>query len=236
MKIVNVSAYKFITLKKGLLPKLQRAMCNKGMVYQLKGTILLSCEGINLMLAGKRESIFGFQTFLGNFPEFNDLFYKESLSSTYPFKKFIVRIKKETITMHCPDINPEKETAPHISPETLHHWYRESHDIVALDIRNHFEIAMGTFINSMNLNLQSFSDFPWAIDKLSEPLLKEKLIVTFCTGGIRCEKATAVMLKKGFKQVYQLDGGILNYFNTCGRAFFKGECFVFDNRISIESV
>ena len=235
MKITNVSSYKFITLKKELLPTLQRAMYNKGIMCQLKGTILLSCEGINLMLAGKHEAIFGFQTFLENFPEFNDLLYQEGFSPECPFKQFIVRIKKEIITMRCSDINPEKETTPHISPETLCLWYQENYDIVVLDIRNHFEIAMGTFVNAMNLNLQSFSDFPWAIDKLPKPL-KEKLIVTFCTGGIRCEKATAVMLRKGFKKVYQLNGGILNYFSTCGRAFFKGKCFVFDNRIAIEAV
>lgn len=234
MKIVNVTAYKFITLKKELLPKLQRAVCNKGIAFQLKGTILLSCEGINLTLAGKREAIFGFQTFLEHFPEFNELLYKKSFSSICPFKKFVVRIKKEIITMNCPDINPEKGTAPHISPETLYRWYQDNHDMVVLDVRNHFEITMGTFVNAMNLNLQSFSNFPWAINKLPQ-LLKEKLIVTCCTGGIRCEKATAAMLREGFKKVYQLNGGILNYFDTCGRAFFKGKCFVFDNRMSIEA-
>lgn len=234
MKIVNIAAYKFITLTKELLSDLQKVLRDKGKACRLKGTILLSCEGINLMLAGEPEAISGFQTFLEDFPEFNDLFYKESSSSTYPFKKFIIRIKEEIITMRYPHINPAKETASHISPETLQRWYQENRDMVILDIRNDFEVTMGTFTNTIDLNLRSFSDFPRAIDKLAGSL-KEKPVVTFCTGGIRCEKATAVMLKKGFKKVYQLDGGILNYFEKCGGAFFKGKCFVFDDRISIEA-
>ena len=234
MRIMNVAAYKFVTLTKKLLSNLKKILWNQGRMYQLKGTILLSREGINLMVAGECKAILAFQTILGNFSEFNDLFYKESVSSIYPFNKFIVRIKEEIITMRCPDINPIKETAPHILPKTFHYWYQENHDMLVLDIRNDFEVAMGTFANAIDLNLQSFSDFPQAIDKLTESL-KEKLIVTFCTGGIRCEKATAVMLRKGFKKVYQLDSGILNYFAKCGGAFFKGKCFVFDNRMFIEA-
>lgn len=234
MKIMNIAAYKFITLTKELLSNLQKVLRDKGKACRLKGTILLSCEGINLMLAGEPEAISALQTFLEDFPQFNDLFYKESSSSTYPFKKFIVRIKEEIITMRYPHINPAKETASHISPETFQRWYQENRDMVILDTRNDFEVTMGTFTNTIDLNLRSFSDFPRAIDKLAESL-KEKPVVTFCTGGIRCEKATAVMLKKGFKKVYQLDGGILNYFEKCGGAFFKGKCFVFDDRISIEA-
>lgn len=231
-QIVNIAAYKFVTLTKELLD-LQKVLKIKGEVCQLKGTILLSCEGINLMLAGEPEAILGFQQVLENFPKFKNLFYKKSFSSKYPFKKFIVRIKKEIITMRCPDVNPVKETALHISPETLRCWYQENRDMLVLDTRNYFEVAIGTFSNAVDLNLRSFSDFPQAIDKLGS--LKEKTIVTFCTGGIRCEKATAVMLKKGFKNVYQLDGGILNYFDKCGGAFFKGKCFVFDDRVSVEA-
>lgn len=234
MKIMNITAYKFIVLEKELLLDFQKILRDKGEMCQLKGTILLSCEGINLMVAGKCEAISIFQMFLGNFSVFNDLFYRESFSFIFPFKKFVVQIKEEIITMRCSDINPEKETAPHVSPETFHHWYQEKHDMVVLDIRNDFEVNMGTFIDAIDLNIQSFSNFPQAIDKLSKSL-QEKLIVTFCTGGIRCEKAAMVMLKRGFKKVYQLDGGILNYFEKCGETFFKGKCFVFDDRISIEA-
>ncbi|ABS77313.1 rhodanese-like domain-containing protein [Coxiella burnetii] len=234
MKIVNIAAYKFVTILNESLPTLQKQLREKALECNLKGTILLSTEGVNLMMAGQREAIEIYKQFLADKKEFKDLTYKKSFSSFYPFEKLVVRIKKEIITMHCADINPEKETAPHLSPEILHRWYEEKQEMVILDTRNRFEFVMGTFANAIDLNLTSFSDFPQAVDSLPESF-KEKPVVTFCTGGIRCEKASALMLKKGFKKVYQLDGGILNYFEKCGGEYFKGKCFVFDDRIALEA-
>lgn len=235
MKIINIAAYKFVTFENELLPTLQNQLREKALVYHLKGTILLSTEGINLMMAGEQKNVDEYKQFLSAIPALRDLIYKETLSAFYPFKKLVVRIKKEIVTMRCPNVHPEKETAPHIPPETFQRWYQEKQDMVVLDTRNDFEVTMGTFENAINLRLESFSDFPSAIDQLPESL-KDKPIMTFCTGGIRCEKASALMMKKGFKKIYQLDGGILHYYEKCGGNYFTGKCFVFDERIAITAM
>ena len=235
MKIINIAAYKFLTFENRLLPTLQNQLREKALISHLKGTILLSTEGINLMMAGERKNVGEYKQFLLDIPALSDLVYQEMLSVSCPFKKLVVRIKKEIVTMRCPDIYPEKETAPHIPPEIFQRCYQEKQDIVVLDVRNDFEVAMGTFKNAIHLRLQSFSDFPSAVAQLPESL-KDKPIVTFCTGGIRCEKASALMMKKGFKKVYQLDGGILHYYKKCWGDYFKGKCFVFDERIAIAAM
>ena len=116
----------------------------------------------------------------------------------------------------------------------LKKWYQEKHDMIVLDTRNDFEVKLGTFENAMDLHIEHFREFSDAVDLLPADL-KEKPIVTFCTGGIRCEKAAELMLQKGFKNVYQLDGGILNYFEKCGGDFYRGDCFVFDQRVAVNS-
>lgn len=235
MKIVNIAAYKFVTLGKDTLLNLKKQLREKALVYHLRGTILLSMEGINLMIAGCREYIEKYKQFLSSrTTAFNDLFYKESLSTSCPFSKLVVRVKKEIITMRYPDINPEQETAWHLSPEIFSQWCEKKQEMLVLDTRNHFEFEMGTFTDAIDLGLNSFCDFPEAVNQLSKSL-KERLIVTFCTSGIRCEKASALMLKKGFKKVCQLEGGIFNYFEKCGDKYFKGKCFVFDDRIAVGS-
>lgn len=195
MKIINIAAYKFLTFENKQLPTLQNDLREEALASHLKGTILLSTEGINLMIAGERKNIDKYKQFLSNISTLSDIVYKETLSASCPFKKFVIRIKKEVITMRCPNIHPEKETAQRISPETFQRWYEEKQDMIILDTRNDFEIVMGTFKNAINLRLKSFSDFSSAVDQLPESL-KDKLIVTFCTGGIRCEKASALMIKK----------------------------------------
>jgi UPF0176 protein len=235
MKIINIAAYKFVTLSQESLLSLQKTMKAEACKLELLGTILLSTEGINLMLAGLETNISGFKKFLAEHAAFSDLIYKESISENIPFKALRVRIRKELITMKCDDIQPEKYTGPHLAPEIFKQWYEEKRDMVVLDTRNHFEIEIGAFDQAMDLNLTSFSEFPKAVENLPEDF-KEKTIVMYCTGGIRCEKASALMLKKGFKHVYQLDGGILHYFKQCGDAHYHGECFVFDDRVTIGPV
>ncbi|QTS83644.1 oxygen-dependent tRNA uridine(34) hydroxylase TrhO [Coxiella endosymbiont of Amblyomma nuttalli] len=232
MEIINIAAYKFLTLKNELLTVLQSQLREGALVSHLKGTILLSTEGINLMIAGERKNVDRYKQFLSCIQTLGDLVYKETLSASYPFAKLVVQIKREIVTMRCADIHPEKETAPHISPEMFRRYYQQKQNMVILDTRNDFEVTMGTFENAINLHLRSFSDFPKAIDQLPESF-KNECILTFCTGGIRCEKASALMIKKGFKKVYQLDGGILHYYEKCGSNYFKGKCFVFDKRIAI---
>jgi len=232
--ILNIAAYKFVSIPEHELFGLKDALQDKSAALDLKGTILLSKEGINQCVAGPAEAIADFKDFLTGMPAFADLFYKESWSATQPFARMLVKIKSEIITFKADDVDPEKFTAPHIAPQTLKEWYEQKRDMVVLDTRNDYEIRIGKFANAIHLNLQHFRDFPEAAQALLAEV-KDKPVVTYCTGGIRCEKAAAWMLQAGFKEVYQLDGGILNYFEQCGGAHYEGECFVFDNRIAVDT-
>lgn len=233
LSIVNLSGYKFVSIDEHSLPIMRAALKAKAVECHLKGTILLSHEGFNGFLAGERESIDTYVAFLRTYPEFADLEFKESFTDYQPFNRMLVRLKKEIIPMGVATVHPEKKTAPYVKAEELREWYQDQKDMVVLDTRNAFEVEMGTFKDAVNLDIDKFRDFPEAIDYLPEEM-KEKTIVTFCTGGIRCEKAAELMLQKGFKNVYQLDGGILKYFEKCGGDFYDGECFVFDHRVALD--
>lgn len=230
--IVNVSAYKFIKLDD--LLTLQVSIKKLGQQCQVKGTILLSTEGINIALSGSQEAITHFKSLLGEDPRFADIFYKDSLSAEPGFSKLVVRVRKAIINMGVEGIEPCHYDNTHLSPEEFKQWLDEKRDVLVLDTRNNYEVALGTYENALAFDIETFKEFPQAIENLSEEY-KEKPIVMFCTGGVRCEKAAPYMLEKGFKKVYQLDGGIINYFEKCGGSHFQGECFVFDDRISIDT-
>jgi UPF0176 protein len=234
LSIINISAYRFVQLSDNILSKLQISLKLKTKELGLKGTILLSVEGINLFISGESDCIRSFQNFLTTYSYFQNLEFKKSFSNFQPFKKMLVKLKKEIISFGLQSINPEKFTAPYITPEMLNVWVENKPELVLLDTRNTFEVKLGTFKNSLNLNLKRFRDFPNEVKKLPEKF-KHLPIVTFCTGGIRCEKAAAYLLENGYKEVYQLEGGILNYFEKCGENHFKGTCFVFDARESLTS-
>ena len=230
--ILNIAAYRFVSLEKAHLPSWQRILKKQAVDSVLKGTILLSEEGINLFLAGLAEDIAQFKDFLAGFAEFNQLTYRESWSEHRPFKRLLVKIKKEIISMGQPNIQPEKYSAPYIDPHTLREWFAQGRKMLVLDTRNQYEFEYGAFEQAVSLNLKNFRSFPEAVSGLPA-VAPEVPIVTFCTGGIRCEKAALWLKKQGYSQVYQLQGGILNYFAECGREFFRGECFIFDERVTI---
>lgn len=234
LSINNVTAYRFVQLADNLIPKLQISIKLKAKELGLKGTVLLSAEGINLFISGEKNAITSFQNFLNTYSYFHNLEFKKSFSNFQPFKKMLVKLKKEIISFGIDSIQPERCTAPYITPEKLNLLLEKEPDLVLLDTRNTFEVEFGSFKNALNLDLKRFRDFPNAIKKLPEKL-KQLPIVTFCTGGIRCEKAATYLLENGYTEVYQLEGGILNYFEKCGEKHFKGSCFVFDARESITS-
>ena len=231
MQFINLAGYKFVSL--GGLDDLKATMERRCRELELKGTILLSFEGINVVLAGSEEATTEFQGLVCADPGLSDLRFKRSVSTYQPFDRMLVKIKKEIITLRVPGLDPAKERAPAVAPATLKRWLDEGREVVLLDTRNAFEVDAGTFDNAMDLQLRSFGQFAQAADKL-DPALKDKTIVTFCTGGIRCEKAAPVLIGKGFRNVFQLDGGILQYFEECGDAHFKGRCFVFDQRVALD--
>ncbi|EDP45801.1 rhodanese-like domain-containing protein [Rickettsiella grylli] len=234
LSIINIAAYRFVRLPKHLLTQLQTSFKLKVTELDLKGTLLLSEEGINLFISGKQDAITSFQNFLNTYPYFINLEIKKSFSNFQPFKKMLVKLKKEIISFGIDRIQPDLLTAPYVTPEKLNLWLEKKSDLVLLDTRNSFEVKMGSFKNALDLNLKKFRDFPNAIKKLPKKL-KKLPIVTFCTGGIRCEKAAAYLLEEAFTEVYQLKGGILNYFEKCGKNHFEGSCFVFDDRESLTS-
>jgi UPF0176 protein len=232
MSILNISAYKFVGLDDIVaLRPLFQAKCE---ALELKGTILLAPEGINLFLAGSREAIDAFMTWLHEDPRLADIVPKESLSDAPPFKRMRVRLKKEIITMRAPLIRPEAGRAPAVAPTTLQRWLDRGQDdegrpLVLLDTRNDYEVAVGTFESVVEYGLASFTEFPAAVAADRERFVG-KTVVSFCTGGIRCEKAAIHMGDIGIENVYQLEGGILKYFEEVGGAHWRGDCFVFDER------
>ncbi len=232
---VNISAYKFVTFNDTVEQRPAfRAKCEE---LQLKGTILLSPEGINLFLAGLREQIDAFLAWLRADPRFADIEPKESLSETQPFTKMLVKLKREIITMKNPLIRPEEGRAPAVDAKTLKRWLDQGHDdngkpVVMVDTRNAFEVDVGTFADTIDYRISKFSEFPEVIAQHREELA-DKTVVTFCTGGIRCEKAAIHMQNVGFDSVYQLEGGILKYFEEVGGAHYQGDCFVFDYRTAL---
>lgn len=230
MRILNISGYKFIALNE--LPQLQQNLLAFGRQLGIKGTVLLAPEGINIMLAATEDVIASFLAFLKQDPRFTDLTFKESFSEQVPFIKLKVKIKQEIITLKDPSANPLEFKGQYVSPEQFKRWLDEGQDIAVLDTRNHYEIAMGTFTNAIDLEIDHFRQFPEAIQSLDDSL-KEKPVVMFCTGGVRCEKAAMVLEHQGFKKVYQLHGGILEYFAECGGAYYQGDCFVFDDRVAL---
>jgi UPF0176 protein len=235
MNILNTAAYRFVHLEKNELSLLQNKLRTLCIAQQLKGTILLSREGINLFLAGLPENIAFFKNYLQQDERFKDLIFKDSESDKIPFKRLFVKIKNEIITSGVAELDLLKEQrAPSIAPEELCTALDNEEEIILLDTRNDCEIEMGTFKNAKKLNISHFRQFENAVQQL-DPALKEKTIVTFCTGGIRCEKAALIMQKQGFKHVYQLEGGILNYFASCADGpHYEGNCFVFDERMAVD--
>ena len=205
-EFVNISAYKFVDLDNLADRKSKlRPMCQS---LGLKGTILLSLEGINMFLAGTREAIDEFMSHIGDQPEFEGILVKESLSDHQPFSRMLVRIKKEIISMGVEAIRPRQKTSPKISATQLKQWLDDGKELTLLDVRNDYEIEVGTFENAVPVGVDHFRKFPEATKQLPDSM-KQKPVVMFCTGGIRCEKAGPYMEEEGFNEIYQLDGGIL---------------------------
>ena len=239
MSIVNLAAYKFVTIE--ATEAWRPHLAERCEALALRGTILLAPEGINLFVAGPRAAADAFIDYLRHDPlfegKFADLQFKESLSDTQPFRRMLVKLKREIITMKKPAIKPELGRAPAVDAPTLKRWLDAGHDdagrpVVMLDTRNAFEVDVGTFDDALDYRITKFSEFPGVIEA-NRADLEGKTVVSFCTGGIRCEKAAIHMKEVGIEHVYQLEGGILKYFEEVGGAHYHGECFVFDYRTAL---
>jgi RluA family pseudouridine synthase len=230
-EFTNIAAYKFARLED--LKPLRESLIARCKAWGLKGTILLSPEGINLFMAGGAAEVEELLTLLRTLPGLETLTPKYSLSDHQPFTRLLVRLKKEIIAFGVEGISPADHTSPKLAPQTLKQWLDEGRPITLLDTRNDYEVKLGTFKGALIPGIDHFRDFPEAVRRLPEEL-KHQPVVMFCTGGIRCEKAGPFMEREGFEQIYQLDGGILKYFEDCGSDHYEGECFVFDQRVGVD--
>ena len=230
--VVNIAGYKFEPLVDPIdLVSLYQKKCDE---LELKGTMLISKNGINFSLAGTQQATDTIIAFLEEDNRFLNIPLKVTYSETQPFRRMKVRLKKEIISLGRKDINPRELTGERISPQDLKNLLDNKEDVLVLDTRNEYETRVGKFENAIDLNLDTFRDFPKAIESLPEEY-KDKQIVMYCTGGIRCEKASAVMMKAGFADVKQLEGGVLDYFKETGGAYWEGDCFVFDERVALDT-
>ena len=234
-RILNISAYKFVPLPDA--EALRERLLARALALGLKGTVLLAEEGINLFLAGPAEAVRSFVAELQADARLADLVPKESWSAHQPFKKMLVKVKREIIRMNHPTIRPAEGRAPAVPAATVKRWLDQGFDdegrpVVTLDTRNAFEVDHGTFEHAIDWRISKFSDFPQALLAHRDEL-QGKTVVSFCTGGIRCEKAAIFMQQAGLDHVYQLEGGILKYFEETGGAHYRGNCFVFDEREAV---
>lgn len=224
MSILNIAAYRFVPLDD--LPVLRTRLFNRAEELGLKGTVLLTSEGINCFLAGEPGRVEAWLDDLRQDPRFAGIEVKRSHSGYVPFKRLRIKLKKEIISFRQQGfVNGD---APSVSPMELERWLEEGREVVFIDTRNEVEFAEGSFEQALNPHIERFTDFAEAIKQFEH--YKDKTVVAFCTGGIRCEKAVPFMRAQGFSNAYQLQGGILNYFEQCGGRHWRGNCFVFDER------
>ena len=229
--ILNISGYRFVDLPDRDV--LREPFLDRCTDLALKGTILLSPNGINFFLAGEDESVNQFVEYLESDKRFSGIPKKFSRTDYQPFRRMLVKRKNEIISLGMPEIRPSEFTGPYIKPLDFKHLLDEGADILVLDARNDYETRIGSFEGAHELGISSFRGFPNAIESISDEY-KSKTVVLYCTGGIRCEKASAVMLNAGFENVKQLEGGILGYFEECGGSNWNGDCFVFDQRVALD--
>lgn len=227
---MNIAGYRFVDLNdRDELQAMLRSLC---LDLGLKGTVLLAPEGINFFIAGTPASISEFTGVLEKDARFADIPLKVSYTDYQPFNRMNVRKKNEIISVGLEHIRPVERTGEEVEPQAFKAMLDAGERVHVLDTRNDYELRVGSFVNAIDLNIRTFRAFPEAIQQLPESM-KEEPIVMFCTGGIRCEKASAIMLEAGFTNVKQLKGGVLGYFEQVGGDHWDGDCFVFDQRVAV---
>jgi UPF0176 protein len=234
---LNIALYQFAEID-GDLAQIRLSILADGASLGVKGTVLLAPEGVNAFLCGSQDACKEFLTRLGNTLSLS-LQWKESWSESQAFAKWLVKVKKEIITFDGGDSKPIAGRAPAVSAKTLLKWLDSGHDdqglpIVLVDTRNDVEVIEGTFEGAIDLKIGKFTDLKTRIlEKDVVEQFEGKRVVTFCTGGIRCEKAAIYMQHHGMKNIVQLEGGILKYFEEVGGKHWEGGCFVFDDRDNV---
>lgn len=202
----------------------------KGEELDLRGLVLVGEEGFNQTVCGTENAVKSYQRIFTDEWKFKDIHFKYSLANRPAFPRFKVKIKEEIVTLGRPDLAPETPQNFHLSPEAYREAMKEE-GVVLIDTRNDYETRIGKFKNAIDPKIQSFQEFPKFVRESGIP--KDKKVLIYCTGGIRCEKAILEMHEQGYENVYQLNGGILNYFEEVGGDLWEGECFLFDHRVAV---
>ena len=230
-ELLVATFYKFTKIEDlAALQKTIEACCIEN---DVRGIVLLASEGINSTIAGPRNGVLAVLEFLRKDPRFDGLTWKESIAKEQPFRKLRVRLKKEIVTMGVPGIDPERLVGTYIKPEDWNDLISDP-DVIVVDTRNDYEVEIGTFKDAINPDITSFGEFPkWIKDNID--IHTQPRVAMFCTGGIRCEKSTALLKEAGVKEVFHLEGGILKYLEQIpeDQSLWDGECFVFDERVSV---
>ena len=235
--ILNAAAYQFTPIANP--PALAAQLHAWATQAGLRGSALVAAEGINVFFAGAEAGLRGLFAQLQADPRFAHMRVKYSHSKAQPFARLKVKIKPEIISFRRDDASPLARRAPAVSPATLSRWLVQGHDdvgkrVVMLDTRNRQEVAYGTFAGALTFPIDKFTDLPAAVEAQRDSLA-DATVVSFCTGGIRCEKAALWMQQAGMDNVLQLDGGILGYFEEVGGQGYDGRCFVFDERVALDA-
>lgn len=232
MKQIVATFYKFVRLPD--YSEKRQPLLSYCLDRQIKGTILLASEGINATIAGSRDAIDSVLKFLRSDSRLADLEHKESYAEEPPFERMKVKLKKEIVTLGLPQIDPNDRVGTYVSPQEWNDLISDP-EVVVIDTRNDYEVEIGTFQSALNPQIESFRDFPNYVRQNLNPS-QQKKVAMFCTGGIRCEKATSFLLSEGFERVYHLKGGILKYLEEvpAQESLWQGECFVFDERVAVK--
>src|SRR3989344_2891965 len=226
MQYQVISFYKYVLIENPQeLQDLLRKHCQQ---HGLLGRILLGKEGLNGAVSGKKEQVQQFKELLLKNPLFSGLTFREQEYHQNAYHKLVVKVRKEICAFGA-EVDVAKSKGQHLPPQQLKGWYEQNEDFIIVDARNEYEFEVGRFKDALNLNLKNFREFPAAAKQLEA--IKDKKIVLYCTGGIRCEKASAYLKEQGFPQVYQVEGGIINYVNQFPDANWEGGLFVFDDRL-----
>jgi UPF0176 protein len=229
---LTAALYKFVSLPD--YQALQAPILETCIAHNIKGTLLLALEGINGTIAGKTEDIHAVLDYLRRDARFSDLEHKESYADSHPFYRMKVKLKKEIVTMGVSGVDPNEIVGTYVKPEDWNAIISDP-DVILLDTRNDYETHIGTFKGAIDPKTSTFREFPKFVAQNLDKT-KNKKVAMFCTGGIRCEKASSFMKQQGFEEVYHLQGGILKYLETVPKeeSLWEGECFVFDQRVGVK--
>ncbi len=230
-KYIVCALYKFVSLPQFM--EIQHPLQEKMAEHHIKGTLLLAKEGINGTISGSRSAIDALLEWMQTIPEFAEIETKEAITDKLPFKRSKVKLKKEIVTMGIEGIDPNQSVGTYVAPQQWNDLISDP-DVILVDTRNAYEVAVGTFAHAADPKTTTFREFPQYVSDHLDPAVHKK-VAMYCTGGIRCEKSTAFLKKQGFEEVYHLKGGILKYLEEIPEeeSLWKGECFVFDERVTV---